>query len=252
MTQEFLDNQQYSELSILRYEAIYGHNYISPGGENTTDQFIDTLKLKPGMSVLDIGCGLGGPAYRMANRYGVHVHGIDISANMIRIAETRLKEEGLEHLVTLEQGNCLEIQTETTFNVVHSRDVFLHIKNKAGLFEVTIKTLVPGGRLCFTDYCLGQAKSSPEFITYVRERNYSLHAVEDYTKLLEEAGFNNVCGEDRTDIFIQNLKHELKNLEKSSLLKQEKNNIYKIWQGKIIRAERGEHSWGWFSGEKIQ
>ena len=86
----------------------------------------------------------------------------------------------------------------------------------------------------------------------MRERNYSLHTVEDYTKLLEEAGFKNVCGEDRTDIFIQTLKHELKNLEKSSLLKQEKNNLYKIWHEKIKRAERGEQGWGWFTGEKSQ
>ena len=49
---------QYTELSILRYEAIYGHNYISPGGEKSTDQFIDSLKLLPEMRVLDIGCGL--------------------------------------------------------------------------------------------------------------------------------------------------------------------------------------------------
>ena len=67
MTQDFLDNQQYTELSILRYEAIYGHNYISLGGEKATDQFIDTLKLLPEMRVLDIGCGLGGPAYRLAS-----------------------------------------------------------------------------------------------------------------------------------------------------------------------------------------
>ena len=37
MTKEFFDNQLCTELSILRYEAIYGHNYISPGGENSTD-----------------------------------------------------------------------------------------------------------------------------------------------------------------------------------------------------------------------
>ena len=86
----------------------------------------------------------------------------------------------------------------------------------------------------------------------MRERNYSLHTVEDYTKLLEESGFKNVCGEDRTDIFIQTLKHELKNLEKSSLLKQEKNNLYKIWEGKIKRAKRGEQGWGWFYREKSQ
>ena len=86
----------------------------------------------------------------------------------------------------------------------------------------------------------------------MRERIYSLHSVEDYTKSLEKAGFKNVCGEERTDIFIQTLKHELKNLDKSSLLKQEKNNLYKIWQNKIKRAERGEQGWGWFSSEKLQ
>ena len=86
----------------------------------------------------------------------------------------------------------------------------------------------------------------------MRERNYSLHTVEDYTNLLEEAGFKNVCGEGQTDIFIQTLKHELEYLEKSSLLKQEKNNLYKIWQEKIKHAERGEQGWGWFSGEKSQ
>ena len=136
--------------------------------------------------------------------------------------------------------------------MVHSHDVFLHIKDKARLFEVIAKTLVPGGRLCFSDYCLGQVKSSPEFKKYMRVRTYSLHTVEDYTKLLEEAGFKNVCGEDRTDIFIQTLKHELKNLEKSSLLKQEKNNLHKIWTEKKKRAERGEHGWGWFYGERSQ
>jgi len=41
-------------------------------------------------------------------------------------------------------------------------------------------------------------------------------------------------------------------LEKSSLLKQDKNNLYKIWTEKIKRAELGEHGWGWFSGEKSQ
>ena len=79
-----------------------------------------------------------------------------------------------------------------------------------------------------------------------------MHTVEKYTYLLEEAGFINVCGEDRTDIFIQTLKHELEYLEKSSLLKQDKNNLYKIWREKIKRAERGEHGWAWFSGEKSQ
>ena len=57
MTQEFLDTNQYTEISIMHYEQIYGHNYISPGGMEVADQFISTLNLRPAMRVLDIGCG---------------------------------------------------------------------------------------------------------------------------------------------------------------------------------------------------
>ena len=99
MTQEFLDTNQYTEISIMHYEQIYGHNYISPGGKEVADEFISTLNLRPAMMVLDIGCGLGGPAFRMAQKHYVNVDGIDISANMIRIAISRnywvLKHHGL-------------------------------------------------------------------------------------------------------------------------------------------------------------
>ncbi|MBC8260070.1 MAG: methyltransferase domain-containing protein, partial [SAR324 cluster bacterium] len=161
MTQEFLDSKQYTELSILRYEQIYGYNYISPGGEEVTDQFINTLNLRPQMRVLDIGCGLGGPAFRMAGKHGVHVHGIDLSANMIRIAKTRLKEKELNNLVTFSQANCLELQAFEKYDVIHSRDVFLHISDKDRLFEVIRRILVAGGQLAFSDYCLGATKPSP-------------------------------------------------------------------------------------------
>ena len=246
MTQEFLDNQQYTELSILHYEKIYGHNYISPGGEIVTDQFIRTLELRPQMQVLDIGCGLGGPAFRMARKSRVFVHAIDLSANMIRIAKERLKEEGLSKLVKLEQGNCLELQTESTYDVVHSREVFLHIKNKSRLFEVIHKVLISGGHFAFSDYCLGITKSSPEFENYIHTRKYSLHTVENYTNMLEISGFTNVYVEDRTNLFIQTLKQELHNLKKATFKNQGKRFLGQVWQEKIKRAERGEQAWGWF------
>ena len=86
------------------------------------------------MNVLDIGCGLGVPAFRITGKSGVFVHGIDLSTNMIRIAKKRLKEEDLNNLVKLAYGNCLELKIESTYDVVHSRDGFLHIKNKSRLF----------------------------------------------------------------------------------------------------------------------
>ena len=250
MTQEFLDSKQYTELSILRYEAIFGHNYISPGGETVADEFINTLDLRQGMSVLDIGCGLGGPAFRMASKSGVHVHGIDLSSNMIRIAKTRLKEEELNNLVTFSQANCLELQTVEEYNVIHSRDVFLHISDKNRLFEVIRRILVSGGQLGFSDYCHGATKPGPEFEGYLRERNYSLLNVEDYTTLLKKAGFTNIIGKDKTLLFIKILKNELNNLEMAPLNKKDKSSMRKSWKEKLKRAQSREQGWAWFTASK--
>ncbi len=53
------------------------------------------------MRVLDIGCGIGGSAFYMARRYGALVNGIDLSTNMIEIAnELRDKmSAGVKHRV---------------------------------------------------------------------------------------------------------------------------------------------------------
>jgi phosphoethanolamine N-methyltransferase len=66
MLKEWLDQNQYSRKGILRYEAIFGRTYVSEGGETTTREFVAQLNLKPGMKVLDIGCGTGGSAFYMA------------------------------------------------------------------------------------------------------------------------------------------------------------------------------------------
>ena len=250
MHQEFLDSKQYTELSILRYEAIFGHNYISPGGENIADEFINTLDLREGLSVLDIGCGLGGPAFRMARKSGVHVHGIDLSANMIRIAKTRLKEEELNNLISFTHANCLELQAFEKYHVIHSRDVFLHISDKNRLFEVIRRILVSGGQLGFSDYCLGATKPSPEFKGYLQERNYSLLNIEDNTTLLKKAGFTNIIGKDKTLLFIKILENELNNLKTAPLKKKDKSLMHKSWKEKLKRAQSKELGWAWFTASK--
>lgn len=55
--------------------------------------FLIKLGLEPGQRVLDVGCGTGGSAFFMARHYGVSVHGIDLSSNMIDIAQDRLNRE---------------------------------------------------------------------------------------------------------------------------------------------------------------
>ncbi|PON62191.1 S-adenosyl-L-methionine-dependent methyltransferase [Parasponia andersonii] len=77
--QKFLDNVQYNCSGILRYERVFGHGHVSPGGIETTKEFLEKLELKPGQKVLDVGCGIGGGDFYMAENSGVGVVGIDLS-----------------------------------------------------------------------------------------------------------------------------------------------------------------------------
>ena len=88
-TSEQLDATQYTETGILRYERIFGAGFVSTGGLTTTSEFVARLGLKPGMRVLDVGCGIGGGDLYMAETFGVEVVGIDLSRNMVNIAIRR-------------------------------------------------------------------------------------------------------------------------------------------------------------------
>src|SRR5215212_4837487 len=105
-----LDQGQYSLDEIRKYEAIYGRNFISPGGEATARAILGLAALTPDMDVLDVGCGLGGAAFLIAQTYGARVHGIDLSRNMLRLAQARCQEAELTHLVTFEHADILRYE----------------------------------------------------------------------------------------------------------------------------------------------
>ncbi|XP_058107889.1 phosphoethanolamine N-methyltransferase 1-like isoform X4 [Magnolia sinica] len=67
--QRFLDNVQYKCDGILRYERVFGEGFVSTGGIDTTKEFVAKLELKPGHKVLDVGCGIGGGDFYMAENF---------------------------------------------------------------------------------------------------------------------------------------------------------------------------------------
>ncbi len=58
--------------------------------------------------------------------------------------------------------------------------------------------LKPGGRLLITDYCRSAAEPSSGFAAYIAQRGYDLRPVEDYGRIITDAGFADVVAEDRT------------------------------------------------------
>lgn len=88
---------------------------------------MDRLDLKPGQNVLDVGCGIGGGDFYMADKYDVHVVGIDLSINMVSFALERAI--GRKCSVEFEVADCTKkTYPDNTFDVIYSRDTILHIQ----------------------------------------------------------------------------------------------------------------------------
>ena len=241
-----LDSSQYTRKSIKKYEDIFGRNFISTGGLESTREIAELLSLKAGMKVLDVGSGIGGSAFHMAQEYGAQVHGLDLSHNMLEIANERLLEEKLEALVSFEYGDILKSTVAEGYDVIYSRDAFLHIADKALLFQTLLRALKPDGYLFITDYCWGEGKHTEEFLAYVAQREYALHTVKEYGELISQAGFKDVQAIDKTKLFGDYLHLELEKLPNDGSIPE----IRKSWNEKIIRNQQGEQGWGWFMGRK--
>lgn len=245
-----VDSTQYAPASIAHYEAVYGRNFVSPGGAETAREFLAMMELRRGMTVLDVGCGLGGAAFLMAEQYDVRAHGIDLSAAMIAMARKRCEAVGLTDRVTLTQGDILTFDGDARYDRVHSRDVFLHIHEKPRLMEALMGCLIPGGRLLFTDYCRGTDRKSAGFEAYIEQRQYSLCTVTEYRDLLAHTGFADIIAEDRTPQFIRILEHELAQLPTDRFTSDTLVALQQSWRDKIARARRGEQRWGLFRARR--
>ncbi|KAK9208981.1 hypothetical protein WN944_001342 [Citrus x changshan-huyou] len=253
--QQFLDNVQYKLNGILRYERVFGEGFVSTGGIETTKEFVAKLDLKPGQKVLDVGCGIGGGDFYMADKFDVHVVGIDLSINMISFALERAI--GLKCSVEFEVADCTKkTYPENSFDVIYSRDTILHIQDKPALFKSFFKWLKPGGTVLISDYCKSFGTPSLEFSEYIKQRGYDLHDVKSYGQMLKDAGFVDIIAEDRTEQFMQVLQHELDAIEKDKdafikdFSEEDYNDIVGGWKAKLIRTSAGEQRWGLFLAKK--
>ncbi|XP_062232050.1 phosphoethanolamine N-methyltransferase 1 [Phragmites australis] len=253
--QRFLDNVQYKTSGILRYECIFGEGFVSTGGVETTKEFVGRLNLKPGQKVLDVGCGIGGGDFYMAENYDAHVLGIDLSINMVSFAIERAI--GRKCSVEFEVADCTtKDYPENSFDVIYSRDTILHIQDKPALFRSFFKWLKPGGKVLISDYCKNPGKPSEEFAAYIKQRGYDLHDVKAYGQMLENAGFHDVIAEDRTEQFLSVLRRELAEFEKNKdtfladFTQEDYGDIVNGWNAKLKRSSAGEQRWGLFIATK--
>jgi cyclopropane-fatty-acyl-phospholipid synthase len=106
------------------------------------------IGLKPGLRLLDVGCGWGGMVRHAAREYGVKALGVTLSEQQAAWAQRAIKEEGLSELAEVRHLDYRDV-AETDFDAVSSIGLTEHIGKDQlpGYFKFLYGKLRPEGRL---------------------------------------------------------------------------------------------------------
>jgi len=129
------------------YQAISRHeHYLSA-----------QMGIKPGMRVLDIGCGVGGPAREIARFADCNIVGLNNNAYQVSKARKYTKQAGLEGQVEFVVGDFMKLVEqfgENSFDAVYAIEATCHAPSFEGVYGEVMKVLKPGGIFGCYEWCM--------------------------------------------------------------------------------------------------
>jgi SAM-dependent methyltransferase len=117
------------------------------------DEFLKWLNLSPGKILLDVACGAGGPALRIAALSGCSVEGVDVHEQAIQTANALAADRGLAQRAhfRLTDASAVLPFGDGNIDAITCIDAINHLPDRMRVLEDWCRLLVPGGRLLFTD-----------------------------------------------------------------------------------------------------
>jgi ubiquinone/menaquinone biosynthesis C-methylase UbiE len=162
-------------------------------GRMATEKLGALVGLTPRTKVLDIGCGVGGPARTLAARFGCQVVGVDLAWSFIEAAAMLSRQVGLAHRVSFQCADamCLPF-ADQTFDTVFLLHVTMNILDKQALLAEMHRVIKDGGLLALWEICKGP---NPEVI-------YPVSWADDasFSHLLTFAEMKSLCGQGAFDV----------------------------------------------------
>ncbi len=192
------------------WELLMGEQ-IHVGGAEQTDLLAKKANLdkaSKGFNLLDICSALGGPARQLAEKYDIHIVGLDITPEMVAEAKKRTLDKPYADKIEYRIGSALDIPAHANiFDVVWGQDAWCYVRDKPRLIQETWRVLKPGGTLAFTDWIWGSSSPSEEESDFLMEFMVfpDLQTLEGYAELISQTGYTLVEKEDLQEDFANHM-----------------------------------------------
>jgi ubiquinone/menaquinone biosynthesis C-methylase UbiE len=160
-------------------------------GFRATDILAAAADIRREHRVLDVCCGLGGPARWLAHRIGCHVTGLDLTASRIDSARRLAARVGLSPLVAFVQGDATRMPfPDARFDRAYAQEAWIHIADKPALLGECRRVLARGGVLAFTDIVAIAPLAPAEAAQMADEMQFPvIVTAQQYLDALPAAGF---------------------------------------------------------------
>jgi ubiquinone/menaquinone biosynthesis C-methylase UbiE len=168
--------------AMLNLLAAVAGEYGQPSGDDT---------------LLDLGCGLGGPGRFLVDQYGCSVLGVDVLPLRIDIAQILTDKTGMTDRISYHVGDATALDLESrSFAQVWMLDVSMHIRDKRSLFSEIARVLEPGGLLIMHE----QTAPIPKAMHPVTRRApYIAPSLPQLIRYVEEPGLRVLTWRDTTE-----------------------------------------------------
>lgn len=212
-------NKMSKPLDGLTPEDLAPVDHFHARGLPATVELADRLPIKAGQHILDIGCGLGGPARYMANRFHCKVSGLDITVPFVEAANKLTELLRMEPAVKVEQGDGQRLPyPDSHFDGAYTQHVTMNVADRERFFAEAYRVLKPGAFFALSEHGLGPKGNPHHPVPWSVDGSGAYLITPSETRtVLEQTGFEDIVIEDTGAKYAAGYRIAIEKAEKGAL-----------------------------------